>query len=254
MVYLNKPVIWSLIIHAIDVKELKLWANVATDDNHIVKESNCSDELKASLEEDAQRAISWFDNNYMDANPDKFQCISLYRFGRPPISISIEGNTIPSSDIIKVLGVTLDSSLKCNTHISNLCSKASILINAMKRIEKYLDTDCRISMYKSFISSIFSYCPVSWMLCGKQNSDKLEKLQERALRFVFSYYTSPYSDLLKRGNFLSLSALRIRYLAIEMYKCVYDINPPYLNELFISKDTRYNLRDSNCATTRIRKS
>ena len=104
---------------------------------------------------DAQRAISWFDNNYMDANPDKFQCISLDRFGRPPISISIEGNTIPSSDSIKVLGVTLDSSLKYNKHISNLCSKASIQINAMKRIGKYLNTDCRISMYKSFISSNF---------------------------------------------------------------------------------------------------
>ena len=86
---------------------------------------------------------------------------------------------------------------------------------------------------------------ISLKFVPKQNSDKLEKLQERALRFVFSDYTSPYSDLLKHGNFLSLSALRISYLAIEMYKCVYGINPPYLNELFIGKDTRYNLRGSN---------
>ena len=63
------------------------------DDNHLVKENNCVDELKVSLEKDTQRAISWFDKNYMDANPDKFQCISLNRFGRPPIYISIEGNT-----------------------------------------------------------------------------------------------------------------------------------------------------------------
>ena len=181
----------------------------------------------------------------MDTNPDKFQCISLDRFGRPPTSISIEGNTIPSSNSIKVLGVTLDSSLKYNKHISNLCFKASIQINAMKRIGKYLNTDCRISMYKSFISSNFSFCPVSWMSCGKQNYDKLKKLQEGALRFVFSDYTSPYSDVLKQGNFLSLSVLRIRYLAIEMYKWVYGINPPCLNELFTSKDTRYNWRDSN---------
>ena len=111
------------------------------DDNHLVNENNCIDTLKNSLEKDAHRAISWFDNNYMDANPDKFQCISLGRppqcisldrFGRPPISISVEGNTIPSSDSIKVLGVTLDSSLQYNTHISNLCSKASTQINAMK--------------------------------------------------------------------------------------------------------------------------
>ena len=114
-----------------------------------------------------------------------------------------------------------------------------------ERIGKYLNTDCRIAMYKSFISSNFSYCPVSWMFCGKRNSDELEKLQERALRFVFSDYTSPYNDLLTRGNFLSLSAFRIRYLAIEMYKWVHGLNPPYLNELFVSKQTRYNLRDSN---------
>ena len=71
----------------------------------------------------------------MDANPDKFQCISLDRFGRPPISISVEGNTIPSSASIKVLGVTLDNNLQYNTHISNLCSNASTQINAMKELE-----------------------------------------------------------------------------------------------------------------------
>ena len=102
----------------------------------------------------------------MDANPDKFQFITLDRFGRPPRSISIEGNTIPSSDSIKVLGVTLDSNLQYDTHISNLCFKASAQINAMKRIGKYLNTDCRIAIYKSFISSNFSYCPVSWIFCG----------------------------------------------------------------------------------------
>ena len=114
-----------------------------------------------------------------------------------------------------------------------------------KNWKKYLNTDCRVAMYKSFISSNFSYCLVSWMFCGKRNSGKLEKLQERGLCFIFSDYTRPYSDLLKHGSFLSLSALRIRYLAIEMFKCVHDLNPLYLNELFINKDTPYNVRDSN---------
>ena len=30
-----------------------------------------------------------------------------------------------------------------------------------------------------------------------------------------------------------------------MYKCAHGLNPLYLNELFINKDTPYNLRDSN---------
>ena len=32
-------------------------------------------------------------------------------------------------------------------------------------------------------------------------------------------------DLLKRGNFLSLSAYRIRNLAMEVFKCFHDMNP-----------------------------
>ena len=30
-----------------------------------------------------------------------------------------------------------------------------------------------------------------------------------------------------------------------MYKCVHGLNLPYLNELFVRKNTRYNLRDNN---------
>ena len=44
------------------------------------------------------------------------------------------------------------------------------------------------------------------MFCGKKNTSKLEKLQERALRLVFCDQNSSYDDLLKRGNFLSLKA------------------------------------------------
>ena len=50
---------------------------------------------------------------------------------------------------------------------------------------------------------------------------------------------------IREYTYLALSAQRIRYLAIEMFKCVHGLKPPYLNELFMNKDTPYNLRDSN---------
>ena len=100
-----------------------------------------------------------------------------------------------------------------------------------------LNTDCHIAMYKSFISSNFSYCPVSWIFCGKRNSDKLEGLLVLYFLIIRAY--------IENCQFLSLSAIRIRYLAIEMYKCVHGLNLPYLNELFKNKDTRYHLRDYN---------
>ena len=111
------------------------------------------------------------------------------------------------------------------------------------RLAKFLKERSRILIYKSFISSNFNYFPVTWMFCGWKNVMKLEKLQERALRFVFNDNNSSYVDLLKRGNFLSLSAYRIRNLAMEIFKCCHGTNPIYLNDLFCKQEMKYDLRD-----------
>ena len=118
-------------------------------------------------------------------------------------------------------------------------------INALKRIAKYLNERSRILIYKSFISSNFNYCPVSWIFCGKKNSDELEKLQERALRFVYLDRTSTYAELLTRGGFLSLSQYRLKHMAIEVFKCIHGLNPSYLNGLFTKKEMVYDLKDKN---------
>lgn len=237
------PLLFNIFINDLFYTDIESKICNYADDNHLVNENYSIDILKDTLQQDCWLALSWFGDNYMDANPDKFQCIFLDRFGKQPPAISIEGNDILSSDKIKVLGVTLDNNLCYDKHVAILCTRASFQINALKRLAKYLDVNSRIAIYKSFISSNFMYCPVAWLFCGKRNALKLEKLQERALRFVLSDYTSTYNDLLRRGDFLSLSAIRIRHLAIEMYKCVHGLNPLYLNDLFEANNVEYNLRD-----------
>ena len=122
-----------------------------------------------------------------------------------------------------------------------MCKKASRQINEPKGISKFLTQDSRKSIYRSFIAANFNYCPISWIFCGKKNTSKLEKLQERALRLVFCDQTATYDDLLKRGNFLSLKAFRTRCLAVEVYKCVHGLNPTYINDLFTEPFANYNL-------------
>ena len=92
-------------------------------------------------------------------------------------------------------------------------------------------------MYKAFIASNFHYCSLSWMFCGERNSKKLEKIQERVLRFVCSDFKSTYDEPKTRDNMLSLAKYFLYFLATEMYKCVDGINPPYLNNFFITKIT-----------------
>ena len=48
--------------------------------------------------------------------------------------------------------------------------------------------------------SNFNYCPLVWHFCGQVNNQKLEKIQERALRILFADYNSSYTELLGRAG------------------------------------------------------
>jgi hypothetical protein len=45
---------------------------------------------------------------------------------------------------------------------------------------------------------------LAWHFCTDKNSKKLEKVQERALRFVYDDYTSSYINLLEKALVPSL--------------------------------------------------
>ena len=82
--------------------------------------------------------------------------------------------------------------LNFDKHISNICKKAARQIYVLLRLSKYLSTETKILIYKSFKRSNFNYCPLVWHFCSKTSSDDMEKLQFRALRLVYNDFSSSY--------------------------------------------------------------
>ena len=112
----------------------------------------------------------------MKANPDKFQAIAIgSKTLNESISFILDGNKIDCEKEVKLLGVTIDCQLKFNTHISNICKKASRQLNVLKHIGKHLTKLGRLTIYFTFIMSNFNYCPIVWHFCGETNTRKLEK-------------------------------------------------------------------------------
>ena len=239
------PLLFNIFLNDLFMVPLHgILVNYADDNTHANKNTNL-ERLVQDVEQDCSISVNWFTNNYMVVNPEKFQCMLLGRSQEDDIKVSIDGYCLEMSPEIKILGVILDSNLSFNSHIRSICAKASSQINALRRISKYLNAKQRLAIYHSFISSNFNYSSLVWYFCGKKNSDKLEKLQERALRFVFNDNDMTQDDLLTRGNFLSTTKQRLKLLAIEVYKCKNDVNPKYLNDLFNQKRICYELRDDN---------
>jgi hypothetical protein len=42
--------------------------------------------------------------------------------------------------------------------------------------------------FRCFILSNCNYCPVTWHFCSEQNTKKIEKINDRALKFIYSDY------------------------------------------------------------------
>jgi hypothetical protein len=57
--------------------------------------------------------------------------------------------------------------------------------NILKRIGKNLSKLNRITIFHTFVLSNFNFCPLSWHFCSEANTTNIEKIQERALRFVY---------------------------------------------------------------------
>lgn len=239
------PLLFNIFINDLFFTPIESTIVNYADDNHLCTSNTCIDSLVDTLNSDANMAIEWFDVNYMGVNPDKFQGIVLGRHGIVSVDFLIKNEIISSKRTIKVLGVTLDDQLKFDLHITNICRKASGQINALKRLSKIFQKVSKKKIYDAFISSNFHYCPLSWIFCGKNNSNKLERLQERALRFVFDDFNTLYDTLLEKANLLPLYMGRIKILGVEVYKCKHGLNPSYLNNLFTEREIPYGLRDSS---------
>ena len=83
----------------------------------------------------------------------------------------------------------------------------------MKRIGRNINKLGRLTMYYSFIMSNLNYCPLTWHFTGETNTKKIEKLQERALRFIYDDNSMSYHDLLLLSGLPSLKVRRMRSVA-----------------------------------------
>ena len=180
----------------------------------------------------------------MQANPDKFQFMIFSRTPLDEQTIVLYGNTVIKSEpFVKILGVYVDEKLNFSKHVSEICKKSAKQLNALARISRYLDASSLSIIYKCFILSNFSYCPLVWHFCGTSNKNKLEKIQERSLRILFKDYDSTYQALLDNAKVYTALMSRIYCIALHVFKCLKSMNPAFLNDMFETKDLIYSMRN-----------
>ena len=215
------------------------------DDNSVLVSNRDVNVIKDTLQKEASMAIEWFKLNLMEVNPDKFQFILFGNSAHKKQEfLELQNVKIQCETSVKLLGVTLDLKLSFNNHINNLAAKAGAQLSALTRIKRYLDESSKLTMAKTFIFSHFKYCPVIWHFCGRNNSNKLEQIQKRALNIALKSSSSDYELLLRQASLTSLELERQKSILIEVYKTLNNLNPAYLKDLFLQVKQPHFTRNS----------
>ncbi len=102
-------------------------ANYA-DDNTLDHIASTIETVLSALQKDTTNAIKWFDKNYMQANPTKFQFMFMKEYTSKEISsefLNVNDIKIPAETEVKLLDMTIDNKLKFDKHVDKLCKSAA---------------------------------------------------------------------------------------------------------------------------------
>ena len=186
------------------------------------------------LEADSVILIKWINNNYMKANPNKFHI--LLSETDTTLSVNVDKYKIFNKGSEKLLGITIDSKLSFDEHVSLLCKKATQKLHALARVARYMKLPQRRMIMKAFVNSQFGYCPLVWMSHSRQLNNRINKIQERTLRIVYEDSTSTFEDLLNKDGSVTIHDRNIQLLATELFKVINGSSPEIMKDIFPLKE------------------
>ena len=126
---------------------------------------------------------------------------------------------------IKYLGVTITNDLRCDTHVSNICTKANWTLGFLRRNLYSCPQEVKEAAYKGLVRPVLEYSGSVWdpsgdmCITGLQN--ELEKVQNRAARFVtgnYNFETGSMIGILEHLKWESLKKRRRDSRLILLYK------------------------------------
>jgi hypothetical protein len=192
----------------------------------------------------------WFLYNGLALNPDKTEAICFGTPGRRKslsylTSVQLSDVSVNLSDHIKLLGVSLDSSLSFDSHVSNTCSSSYFHIRALRRIRPFMDLDTSNTIACSIVGSRLDYSNCIFSGIPSKNIHRLQRVQNTLARVVVSNNTASSTAALRSLHWLPIQQRVSFKLSCLVYRSLHGTAPAYLSGLLTSYIPTRSLRSSD---------
>ena len=177
------------------------------------------------LQDDLNSFVTWCNKNFLKINIAKCKSISFHKCVQPIVqTYSIDHINIERVKSVNDLGVIFSSDLSFNLHIDNIVLKSSRLLGFIKRNTKHIsDTKALICLYNCLVRSTLEYCSVIWTPRYACHINRLERVQNKFVKYLLYKFHFPYNDLpyetrLLLCGFKSLECRRRQAFLLLLYK------------------------------------
>ena len=144
--------------------------------------------------------------------------------------------TLEATSDEKDLGVTIDSDLKFQAHVSKAVNKASRMLGLVRATFTCIDETTLPKLFTSMVRPHLEYGNVIWSPRYRRESVEIEKIQRRATKLIPNLRHLPYKDRLEALRLPSLSYRRRRGDMLQAFKILKGIDRVDPGQFFVSAD------------------
>ena len=204
-----------------DIATVLKHSNIITyaDDTVIYFSGKSKESIQDRLQSDFNAIADWMESMDLVTNMKKGKT-EVMLFGtsqkvkNQSLDISYRFTKITNTTCYKYLGVKLDQNLSLSEHIKSVYKKASSRLYLMKRVRLQLTTDAALTLYKTMLIPIFTYCSIITSLYTETVKKRISSFERRAFHIIFNKETQ------KANNVLSIKTLQKRRTCIQVFSCI----------------------------------
>ena len=218
------------------------------------------DRLEEKLQDCLAHIQQWMNNNFLKLNPEKTEVMVIScKNDRTPNPTEVATAKFQSStsttSLARNLGVYFDPILSLSEHVSKVVRTCKLSLMNLWKVGRMLPFDLKIKLVNGLIHSRLDYCNSLFASLSSKDTQRLQKIQHAAARFVFGQRSfKGTTRLCKTLHFLPVRD-RVTYkLCLLTYKALNNSAPEYIKELLPKRKPTGKCLRRDCDDTLLQKS
>ena len=210
------PVLFSLFISPV----LEHNKTVAyADDSYTLISGTSKKDVTTEIGTVLTKISLWFKDSGLKVNEEKTEITIFYKNNSHQENVILNGKIIRTKDTIKVLGVTMDSTLSWHEHVSTVINRVQSRIHAVRVIQRYFEKDELLILIKTYCYPSLYYASNVWMT-PSLNANLRSKLFSASGKILSIITIDTYKNLHKKFTRATPEMWQNYELAVSLFDLV----------------------------------